>query len=85
MTVCILKLLCIKTAKRGKLLNDIVLEAISAGFYSSRKKVSCAFSQTWLKWNVDRKISQVFQVSKLKYLKSKATNFHQYFWAFSKS
>ena len=36
MTVCILKLLCIKTAKRGKLLDDIVLEAISAGFYSSR-------------------------------------------------
>ena len=29
MTVCIL---CIKTAKRGKLLNDIALEAISAGF-----------------------------------------------------
>ena len=32
MTVCIL---CIKTAKRGKLLNDMALEAISAGFYSS--------------------------------------------------
>ena len=32
MTVCIL---CFKTAKRGKLLNDMALEAISAGFYSS--------------------------------------------------
>ena len=43
MTVCILQLLCIKTAKRGKLLNDIVLEAIGAGFYSS-----CATRQVLL-------------------------------------